>query len=219
MKNQQENELPNLPQPFGSIDIYEDDATVRSVDGFTADQMRGYALDYWNRRAPAPAREPACLMCNGKELVGPIDDVQDCPDCAGPAAQEVPAVILQAMEKGHPIYDLLMLGIGELALVDIGRAADYATKVRDALSAPPSPSVDQAKRLVGGEAADSARLDWLESSTRSFTGNFTGTGWRAIGSGIWVESLREAIDGARIEEADRATTGSATPTDGGEGDA
>jgi hypothetical protein len=58
MTPQQANELPELPEPFGSIDIYEDEYTQRSIDGFTADQMRGYALDYWNRRAPAPTSEP-----------------------------------------------------------------------------------------------------------------------------------------------------------------
>jgi hypothetical protein len=39
-------ELPPLPAPFGCIDIYEDSGRVRSVESFTADQARGYALDY-----------------------------------------------------------------------------------------------------------------------------------------------------------------------------
>lgn len=37
--------LPPLPKPFGTIDVYKDDGEVRGVDGFTADQMRGYALE------------------------------------------------------------------------------------------------------------------------------------------------------------------------------
>lgn len=51
---------------------------------------------------------------------------------------------------------------------------------------------------------DSERIDWLERSTRSFCGNYSGDGWRVIGASIWHNSLRDAIDGARIEESERA---------------
>jgi len=40
-------ELPDLPKPFGIIDIYDDAGSYMGCrDGFTADQMRGYLLDY-----------------------------------------------------------------------------------------------------------------------------------------------------------------------------
>lgn len=42
-------ELPPLPSPYGTIPVYADDAEgnqTHEVDGWTADQMRGYAIDY-----------------------------------------------------------------------------------------------------------------------------------------------------------------------------
>ena len=40
---------------------------------------------------------------------------------------------------------------------------------------------------------DTMMLDWLEKSTSSFCGNYSGTGFRLIGSSIWHGTLREAI--------------------------
>ena len=51
-------DLPELPQCFGSIDVYHDSGQVTSVDGWTADQMRGYAIDYAMQLGLA-ARQPA----------------------------------------------------------------------------------------------------------------------------------------------------------------
>jgi hypothetical protein len=39
-------EMPELPGAFGQIDVYHDDGSVTAVNGYTADQVRGYALDY-----------------------------------------------------------------------------------------------------------------------------------------------------------------------------
>lgn len=38
-------DLPPLPEPFGTMDIYAEDGRVTSRDGYTADQMRGAMLD------------------------------------------------------------------------------------------------------------------------------------------------------------------------------
>lgn len=45
------DELPLLPDPYGTIPVYEDDpegAQTHEVDGWTMHQMRGYAIDYGN---------------------------------------------------------------------------------------------------------------------------------------------------------------------------
>jgi hypothetical protein len=49
--------------------------------------------------------------------------------------------------------------------------------------------------------SDAAMLDWLEKSTISFCGNYSGTGFRMIGSSVWHGTLREAIAGAMKENA------------------
>lgn len=54
-------DLPELPQCFGSIDVYHDSGQVTSVDGWTADQMRGYAIDYAMQLGLA-ARQPAPVL-------------------------------------------------------------------------------------------------------------------------------------------------------------
>lgn len=60
---------------------------------------------------------------------------------------------------------------------------------------------------VDGEGqSDAKRLDWLESTNQTFCGNYSNTGFRAIGSSIWHGTLREAIDGAMIEAAPSHTT-------------
>lgn len=48
---------------------------------------------------------------------------------------------------------------------------------------------------------DAAMLDWLEKSTRSFCGNYSGSGFRMIGSSVWHGTLREAIAGAMKDGA------------------
>jgi hypothetical protein len=62
------DELPKLPAPFGSIDIYSVLGNVNSVDGFTADQMRGYAIDY------AMQLGRASLAADGVGVQGATDD-------------------------------------------------------------------------------------------------------------------------------------------------
>lgn len=60
-------DLPKLPKPFGEIDIYEDSGNVRSVDGFTADQMRGYAIDYAAKLGRAALASPAAPLAGKAE--------------------------------------------------------------------------------------------------------------------------------------------------------
>lgn len=43
-----DGELPPLPDAYGEIEVYHDGGRVTSVAGFTADQGRGYAIDYGN---------------------------------------------------------------------------------------------------------------------------------------------------------------------------
>ena len=59
---------------------------------------------------------------------------------------------------------------------------------------------------VDDSLADAKRLDWLQSTNQTFCGNYSNTGFRAIGSSIWHGTLREAIDGAMIEAAPSHTT-------------
>jgi hypothetical protein len=54
---------------------------------------------------------------------------------------------------------------------------------------------------AAGTEKDADRLDWLERTNQTFCGNYSDTGFRAIGSSIWHGTLREAIDGAMLEEA------------------
>lgn len=70
---------------------------------------------------------------------------------------------------------------------------------RAALASHPAEVDDEGK-------ADAKRLDWLESTNQTFCGNYSNTGFRAIGSSIWHGTLREAIDGAMIEAAPSHTT-------------
>jgi hypothetical protein len=65
---------------------------------------------------------------------------------------------------------------------------------------------DIKKRLGAAPAAgtvekDAERLDWLERTNQTFCGNYSNTGFRAIGSSIWHGTLREAIDGAMQKDA------------------
>lgn len=74
-------------------------------------------------------------------------------------------------------------------------------------SAPPSPSVDQAKRLVGGEVADSERLDWLEKFCTGASDSERYLPFRVYWGAGKPGGIRNAID------KQRASTGSATSTD------
>jgi hypothetical protein len=58
-------ELPLLPGHFGMIDVYSDsDFSVKSVAGYTADQMRGYVLD---DRACMALRQPGEVWVVGSK--------------------------------------------------------------------------------------------------------------------------------------------------------
>ena len=65
-------------------------------------------------------------------------------------------------------------------------------QARAALASRPAEVDDEGK-------ADAKRLDWLESANLTFCGNYSNTGFRAIGSSMWHGTLREAIDGAMFE--------------------
>jgi hypothetical protein len=54
----------------------------------------------------------------------------------------------------------------------------------------------RAAPAAGTVEKDAERLDWLERTNQTFCGNYSNTGFRAIGSSIWHGMLREAIDGA-----------------------
>jgi hypothetical protein len=54
---------------------------------------------------------------------------------------------------------------------------------------------------AAGTEKDAERLDWLERTNQTFCGNYSNTGFRAIGSSIWHGTLREAIDGAMQKDA------------------
>ena len=57
-------ELPPLPKYYGMIDVYHDDGRVTSMEGWTSDQMRGYAIDYGmqlGRAALQPVQQPAAV--------------------------------------------------------------------------------------------------------------------------------------------------------------
>lgn len=66
-------DLPELPQCFGSIDVYHDSGQVTSVEGWTADQMRGYAIDYAMQFGLA-ARQPAPVELSYLQLLAIADD-------------------------------------------------------------------------------------------------------------------------------------------------
>lgn len=78
-------------------------------------------------------------------------------------------------------------------------------------STPPSPLVDQAKRLVGGEVADSERLDWLEKFCTGASDSERYLPFRVYWGAGKPGGIRNAID------KQRASTGSATSTADGEG--
>jgi len=73
-----------------------------------------------------------------------------------------------------------------------GAGAIAAWNRRAALASRPAEVDDEGK-------ADAKRLDWLESANLTFCGNYSNTGFRAIGSSMWHGTLREAIDGAMFE--------------------
>ena len=75
----------------------------------------------------------------------------------------------------------------------IDKINEYAKReVASALASRPAEVDDEGK-------ADAKRLDWLESANLTFCGNYSNTGFRAIGSSMWHGTLREAIDGAMFE--------------------
>ena len=88
------------------------------------------------------------------------------------------------------------------------RLADSVAGVLDSMRQQANSSKALASRPaeVDDSLADAKRLDWLQSTNQTFCGNYSNTGFRAIGSSIWHGTLREAIDGAMIEAAPSHTT-------------
>ena len=115
-----------------------------------------------------------------------------------------PATVLDLIAEVELLWReraILGRGFGELTTRTMELSAEIERLRAAQTNSSSNSSSNCAAPAAGTVEKDAERLDWLERTNQTFCGNYSNTGFRAIGSSLWHGTLREAIDGAMLEEA------------------